>query len=322
MKSLTTMKIFILIFRKKKLFKIFAVLMFVAIIFYLNIHNSEYHSFGDKYRRVANLNTSLVSMISKSSQVYKNRTIEIEKDYNKEFDWPLYGNISILMSQLESGENPSIDAYKNHEHLYLIANEKSCFSDTFGLDLLRKFLPSELISFLLTKVTNPYLLIIVKSAVQNFEQRDIIRRIWGNDTARSKPFQTKTMFLLGSSRNSTIQDEILKENSKYDDIIQVDVIENYYNISFKTLMGLRWAYENCINAKYFLFIDNDYYLSVKNLLLFLRNPSKYEEYADKHNDNATLNRTDLYFEGKHSFITPETTMALISIEEELIYLNI
>ena len=91
---------------------------------------------------------------------------------------------------------------------------------------------------------------------------------------------------------------IMKENSKYNDLIQVDVIDNYYNISFKTLMGLRWAYENCINGKYFLFIDNDYYLSVNNLLLFLRNPSKYEEYTNKHKDDATCNRTDLYNEGK------------------------
>ena len=106
------------------------------------------------------------------------------------------------------------------------------------------------------------------------------------------------MFIIGSSRNSTTQVEIMKESSKYDDLIQVDVIENYYNLAPKTLMGLRWAYENCINAKYFLFIDNDYYLSVKNLLLFLRNPLKYEKYTDKHKKDATWNRTDLFHEGK------------------------
>ena len=84
----------------------------------------------------------------------------------------------------------------------------------------------------------------------------------------------------------------------YNDLIQVDVIENYYNITYKTLMGLRWANDNCFNAKYFLFIDSDYYLSVKNLLLFVWNPSKYEEYTDKHKVNATWNRTDLFYEGK------------------------
>ena len=89
------------------------------------------------------------------------------------------------------------------------------------------------------------------------------------------------MFIIGTSTNSSILDDIIKENDMYNDLIQVDVIENYYNITHKTLMGLRWAYDNCFNAKYFLFIDNDFYLSVKNLLSFVWNPSKYEEYTDK-----------------------------------------
>ena len=273
-------------------------LILVALIFNSNIQNSANHTFGDyNYSREADQSNSLTALISKNSQIDENRSIEIEKYNDNEFDWPIYGNIRILMSQLESGENPSIAAFKNYDYSYLIADKKSCISDIFGLDLLRKFLPSEWISHLLTKVAHPYLLIIVNSAVQNFKQRNIIRRTWGNDTARSKPFQTKTMFNIGSSRNSTTQDEIMKEISKYDDLIQVDVIENYYNLSSKTLMGLRWAYENCINAKYFLFIDDDYYLSVNNLLLFLRNPSKYEEYTNKHKDDTTWNRTDLYYKG-------------------------
>ena len=274
------------------------------------IHNPANHTFGDNYRRMANQNNSLASLIRKNSQIDEKRTIQTVKDYHKGFDWPLYGNISILMSQLERGETPSIAPFKNHNHSYLITNKNRCVSGIFGLDVLRNFFPSKWLSYLSTIVTYPYLLIIVKSTVQNFEQRNIIRRTWGNDTTSVKPFQTKTMFIIGSSINSSIQDDILKENNKYNDLIQVDVIENYYNISFKTLMGLRWAYENCINAKYFLFIDNDYYLSVKNLVLFLRNPTKYEEYTDrhkttkrrkhehKHEDDATWNRTDLLYEGE------------------------
>ena len=102
-KSYTTMKIYILILRNKSIFKIFAILMLVGVIFDSNIHNSANHTFGDyDYRRVVNQNNSLASLISKNSQIYENRSVKIEKDYEKEFDWPLYGNISILMSQLET----------------------------------------------------------------------------------------------------------------------------------------------------------------------------------------------------------------------------
>ena len=292
------MKVFIYIFRKTYTFKIFGSLMFIYLILYSIIHNSADYTFGDNYRRMHNANNSVASLIRKNSQIDEKRTIQTVKDYDKEFDWPLYGNISILMSQLERGETPSISPFKNYDHSYLIDNRNRCLSDIFGLDVLRKFFPSKWISYLSTITTYPYLLIIVKSTVQDFEQRNIIRRTWGNDSKSVKPFQTKTMFIIGSSTNSSIQDDILKENDMYNDLIQVDVIENYYNITYKTLMGLRWAYDNCFNAKYFLFIDNDYYLSVKNLLLFVWNPSKYDEYTDKHKDDAAWNRTDLFYEGK------------------------
>ena len=81
-----------------------------------NIHNSVNHSFGDNYHRVAIRNYFLASLISKNSQIDENKPIEIEKYYDNEFDWPIYGNIRILMSQLEIGENPSIAAFKNYDY--------------------------------------------------------------------------------------------------------------------------------------------------------------------------------------------------------------
>ena len=190
------MEKFNLSFRNTTIFKIFAILMLVAIISMTNILNSLNHSFRDNYHQTAIRNYFLASLISKNSQIDEYKPIEIEKYYDNEFDWPIYGNIRILMSQLEIGENPSIAAFKNYDYSYLIADKKSCISDIFGLDLLRKFLPSEWISHLLTKVAHPYLLIIVNSAVQNFEQRNIIRRTWGNDTARSNILLTNIDFVL------------------------------------------------------------------------------------------------------------------------------
>ena len=292
------MQAIIYIYKNKSIFKIFGFLMLTYLILSFNLQSLKNYTFGDNYRRMAYETNSFVSLTRKNSQIEEKNTIQTVKDYHKEFEWPLYGNISILMSQLERGETPSISPFKNYDHSYLIDNKNRCLSDIFGLDVLRKFFPSKWISYLSTILTHPYLLIIVKSTIQDFEQRNIIRRTWGNDSNSVKPFQTKTMFIIGYSTNSSIQDNILKENDMYNDLIQVDVIENYYNITYKTLMGLRWAYDNCFHAKYFLFIDNDYYLSVKNLLLFVWNPSKYEEYTDKHKDDATLNRTDFFYEGK------------------------
>lgn len=48
--------------------------------------------------------------------------------------------------------------------------------------------------------------------------------------------------------------------------------------------GIRWCKENCIRSKYYLFVDDDFYVSVKNILAFLRNPVNYPEYLENYNE--------------------------------------
>ena len=130
------MKIFIFILRKTSTFKICGILMSLYLILYSIIHNSANYTFGDNYRRMDNQNNSLASLIRKNRQVDEKKNIQTVKDYDKEFDWPLYGNVSILMNQLERGETPSIAPFKNHENSYLIAYKNSCGSVVLGSYLL------------------------------------------------------------------------------------------------------------------------------------------------------------------------------------------
>ena len=84
--------------------KILGIVMFVYLILHYKMHNITNHSFSDNHQQTAfEYETSLVSLVSKNSQIDEKRTRKVEKVYNKEFDFPLYGNISILMSQLERG---------------------------------------------------------------------------------------------------------------------------------------------------------------------------------------------------------------------------
>jgi len=48
--------------------------------------------------------------------------------------------------------------------------------------------------------------------------------------------------------------------------------------------GLRWCKENCIRSKYYLFVDDDFYVSIKNILAFLRNPINYPEYLEEYKE--------------------------------------
>ena len=48
--------------------------------------------------------------------------------------------------------------------------------------------------------------------------------------------------------------------------------------SLKRFLGLNWAKHYCINAQFYCFIDDDFYVSVPNILRYLYDPLKYPKY--------------------------------------------
>ena len=59
------------------------------------------------------------------------------------------------------------------------------------------------------------------------------------------------------------------EYEKYQDIVQQNFYDAYYNNTIKTVMGIKWIVEYCPNAKFYLFIDDDFYLNPSQLMKFL-----------------------------------------------------
>ena len=189
-----------------------------------------------------------------------------ENDYVTEFNYPTSGDINDIINSFETETNPKSPynpIYKIN-HPFLIKNIRVCES--------------------MKKQIHFQLIILVKSAARNFERRDAIRKTWGQPGSCNQT-TIKAVFLIGLISSKLAQFKIRNENDKYRDIIQGDFKDNYYNNTLKTLMGLKWAYLFC-ESDYYLFADDDYYISTKNLLLFLKNPMKYEEYADPTNIEA------------------------------------
>ena len=131
------------------------------------------------------------------------------------------------------------------------------------------------------------LLVLVKSALKHFRNREVIRSTWGARRFSDVPVKTVFLFGLQEDEKETVskdgesvllKDLIEEENKKYGDIVRADFIDSYYNNTLKTMMGMRWAAEKCSNFKFIFFVDDDMYVSVKNLLKFVRHPTEYPEY--------------------------------------------
>ena len=106
-------------------------------------------------------------------------------------------------------------------------------------------------------------------------KRKLIRDTWGSlGSKHTGPIVL--VFFVGlpqSKEQAHVQDSIVQENKIHKDIVQTNFIDNYYNLTLKTLSMLMWASEYCNQTDYILKADDDVYVNVPLLLLALRNIS-------------------------------------------------
>jgi beta-1,3-galactosyltransferase 1 len=103
--------------------------------------------------------------------------------------------------------------------------------------------------------------------------RNSIRHTWVNNTYfTSQSGVVKVLFLLGKSNESTIQRQLELEFERFQDLLQGDFIDSYYNLSLKGTMAYKWVTERCGNAKVIIKVDDDV---VVNMVEILANINKF-----------------------------------------------
>jgi len=205
-----------------------------------------------------------------------------ERDFFAEFDHPMLGDIRPYVDQLEMSDDPgSITppfASNQARGFTSLLNRDKCFVEP-GAEI------EEGVSG--QKIRLAY---VVKSAPGNADRRTAIRKTWGYEK-RFADVPIRTVFVVGRVADDEMQRRLAAEFEKFGDLVQADFVDSYYNNTLKTLAGLKWAKTVCgaENARFFVFVDDDYYVSTRNLLRFLRNPVNYPQYLE----NPTINFDDV-----------------------------
>ena len=125
------------------------------------------------------------------------------------------------------------------------------------------------------------LLIIVHSTLEAFHQRQSVRETWIHDYVTYNDTQKQlqnvsVIFLVGNQNafgNFTLKSRIEEEAAKFDDILQVDMVDHYNNLTLKSVFTLKF-FLNTSNFEdtvpfYLMKVDNDVYLNVPQLLRLL-----------------------------------------------------
>lgn len=124
-----------------------------------------------------------------------------------------------------------------------------------------------------------FLLFLIKSAIGNVENRNVIRQTWADEDFINP--HVRRAFVLGQSNDRELTQEVEAEMDRYDDIVQLNFHDNYDNNTMKTIGGINWVTKYCSNAKFVMFVDDDFYVSTDQVVDYLTD-------LQRHNNADTL----------------------------------
>lgn len=115
------------------------------------------------------------------------------------------------------------------------------------------------------KGDNVSLLILIFSNPPNTERRNVIRETWLSDLAHS----IRYTFVLAKSEDRRVKKQLEIENEENRDILLLNFMDSYKNLTYKTVSSFGWATKKCQKAEYLLKIDDDMWLNKKALTTIL-----------------------------------------------------
>merc|ERR1711953_115436 len=133
---------------------------------------------------------------------------------------------------------------------------------------------------------------IIQSTIDAFNERMGVRDTWMQYITQHRVENVSAVFLLGNEKygeniTQLTRERIQTEHAKYDDILQVDMVDHYNNLTLKSVFSLKFFLNesNFYDPPPFhiMKIDNDVYLNVPQLVKLLKDPK--------------LKKTDMYLIG-------------------------
>ena len=120
--------------------------------------------------------------------------------------------------------------------------------------------------------SDTYMVTLVHSWHKYTDRRKAIRATWGS-TASGQGWphanvtsKLKLAFIFGTHPQRDMNALIAREHDEHQDIIQGSFVEDYKNMTLKSLLGLKWVATRCPQAKFLLKSDDDMMIDIPSLV--------------------------------------------------------
>ena len=140
-------------------------------------------------------------------------------------------------------------------------------------------------------------LFMVHSLHSHNELRRAIRDTWGgaikNRTwADGRPMNViaKLVFVFGLHKMSQMEEELDFESQLNGDVVRGNFIEDYHNLTLKSLLALKWAITYCPRIKYLVKSDDDMVINIPHLYNLLRDVNHERFIMGPYNGRSKVDR--------------------------------
>lgn len=232
-----------------------------------NVPGNRYNGTEGKYKGQYSDSTGKGDPLTETTQrgvnVSKN-TISFQESFSPSFD------VNATDSWASESENkntsPHIDIFGNIAD----GSDKTrklecsnCFKHNFNYvienDICKSYDADEEIE----------LLILITTTHKKIKARAALRSTWLSFTNKNTA-NIRYAFLLGETNDKRYKEDILREDDIYHDIIKEDFNDNYLNLTYKTIMGFKWAATKCAHAQFVMKTDDDMFVNIPNALKITR----------------------------------------------------
>jgi hypothetical protein len=108
-------------------------------------------------------------------------------------------------------------------------------------------------------------LVYFHSKPDNVEKRKHLRATWANENLFNDTTTRRVFFFglpLGRAEEKQLLSSLAAEYAEYKDIVVGNFIDNYNNLTLKSVMALKWVSTYCTNAKHAIKSDEDIFVNI------------------------------------------------------------
>ncbi|XP_042198607.1 N-acetyllactosaminide beta-1,3-N-acetylglucosaminyltransferase 3-like [Callorhinchus milii] len=117
-----------------------------------------------------------------------------------------------------------------------------------------------------------FLLLVVKSNLFNYNQREMVRKTWGKER-EIQGVRIRRIFIVAQTPNLQERgkaNQLLEiENKEHQDILQWDFLDSFFNLTLKQYLFLQWMDDYCPSAQFIFNGDDDVFANTDNMVEFL-----------------------------------------------------